>query len=120
MTFIEATAAYWCRVMAVMLVLGGAVATAEEPPGAAISDEVTLEQAARSALDHYQPYHIVQETLSQLQQQRKQALSAILPTLTLGGAYTQRPGAQYSTTAAGSSLPVLLYPRTDQLLNFTL
>jgi len=119
-TFIDATAAYWCRVMAVMLVLGGAVAMAEEPPDAATPDEVTLEQAVRSALDHYQPYHIVQETLSQLQQQRKQALSAILPTLTLGGAYTQRPGAQYSTTNVFPSQQVLLYPRTDQLLNFTL
>jgi outer membrane protein len=104
--------------MAVMLVLSGAVVMAEEPPDTAAPDEVTLEQAARSALDHYQPYHIIQETLSQLQQQRKQALSAILPTLTLGGSYTQRPNPQYSTTNLGS-VPVLLFPHTDQLLNFT-
>jgi outer membrane protein len=114
-----APSAGWCRLAVLALVLGSAVAMAEEPPGTISSDAVTLEQAARSALDHYQPYHIIQETLSQLQQQRKQALSAILPTLTLGAAYTQRPGAQYTTSIVDPTQQILFYPRTDQLLNFT-
>ena len=114
-------AAGWGGTVGLVVILGIAPAMAAEPPAVVAPDVVTLEQAAQAAVEHYQPFHIAQETLSQLQQQRREALSAMLPTLTVGGTLTQRTDAQYSTTNAfGSSVPVLLFPRTDETLNFTL
>jgi outer membrane protein len=122
MVSMVATAAGWFGVVlsAIMLVAGDS-ANAVEPPAPVAPDSVTLEQAERAALKYYQPFHMAEEILSQLRQQQRQALSAILPTLTVGGTLTQRTDPQYSTSAAfGPSVPVLLFPRTDETLTLTL
>lgn len=87
-------------VIGIVLVIGAvgaaeaAAVHAEEPAAPADSitapGGVTLEQAARAALRHYQPFLISRETVTQLVQQRRQALSALLPTLTLNADTTQR------------------------------
>ena len=113
----------WGVLIVLALGVGGAVAEDEEPSVANIYGSVTLEQAAQAAMEHYQPFHMAQESLSQLQQQRKEALSALLPTVTLGGALTQRPDAQYSVAQFGlptGPTSILLFPRTDESLNLTL
>jgi len=112
----------WCGLIVMIIAVRAAGAAGAEGEGTAVADvhgSVTLEQAAQAAMEHYQPFHMARETLSQLQQQRKQALSAILPTLTVGGTLTQRTDAQYSTASA-FPVPVLLFPRSDETLNLTL
>jgi outer membrane protein len=113
------SAARWGGVMVLVMILGGSLALAEEPPAAEAPGAVTLEQAVQVALEQYQPFRVVQETLAQLHQQRRQALSAMLPTLTVAGTLTQRTEAQYSTASAFPA-QVLLFPRTEDTLNLTL
>jgi outer membrane protein len=109
-----AAAACWCLLAVLALMMGSAVAMAEEPPGSVSSDAVTLEQAARTALKQYQPFHISEEAFYQLQQQRREALAAMLPTLNVNGALTQR---KEPVNANGG---FLIYPRTNEAMNVTL
>lgn len=103
-----------CHLSMLALVLGSAVAIAEEPSGAAAPEAVTLEQAAQSALKQYQPFRITEESIYQLQQQRREALAAMLPTLNVNGALTQRK--EPVNTNGG----FLFYPRTNETMNVTL
>jgi outer membrane protein len=104
----------WCGVMALMLLLGVSPAGAEEPPAVGVPGSATLEQAAQAALKHYQPFHIVQETLYQLQRQRREALAVILPTLSVNAVLTQRPGSE------GGSSGFLIHPHSDKTLDLML
>ena len=78
-------------IAAIILWTGAAVRAQEKEPTAVEgSAVVTLEQAARAALAHYQPFRISQETVAQLVQQRRQAFSGLLPTITLNADATRR------------------------------
>jgi len=104
----------WGSVIGLVLILGASLAMAEEPQATIVPSAVTLAQAARSALKQYQPFHITEETFYQLQQQRREALAAMLPTLSVNGALTQRK--EPVNTNGG----FLFYPRTNETMNVTL
>ncbi|MEW6325164.1 MAG: TolC family protein [Nitrospirota bacterium] len=104
--------------MAAMLMMcAGAAAWAEEEAAtAAPADEgavVTLEQAARAALAHYQPYQISQETVTQLIQQRRQAFAGLLPTLTLDANVTRRTDTLSNISQIPGDPPIIIRPENE-------
>jgi outer membrane protein len=90
----------WGLVIVTALVVwaaGAAAGHAEEPAEQASSASITapggitLEQAVRAALTHNQPFLISQENVTQLVQQRREAFSALLPSLTFDANASRRP-----------------------------